>query len=443
MSINTYNIELLLQKRISLTTNPEELLSLFKVAQYLKNNSVYTVNTIDDLPDVTGNQGKLYYVTSDKTICVVGQYGWTVLGEIDFLPGNRVWTWGNNRAYQLGDSTTINRSSPVTTIGGGTNWEQVAPSFYFAAAIKTDGTLWTWGTSTEGALGAGANTERSSPGTTAGGGTNWSQVSVGLTATGAIKTDGTLWMWGGNNKLLGTGDTLSRTSPVTTAGGGTNWKQISVNMNHASAIKTDGTLWTWGANWYGILGEGTQTSRLSPGTTAGGGTDWSQVSCGRYHTAAVKTDGTLWTWGNNSTGQLGDDTTIDRSSPGTTAGGGSNWKQVDLGNQHTTAIKTDGTLWAWGDNIYGTIGDGTTTNRSSPVTTASAGTDWLQVSAGANHSAAMKTNGTIWTWGNNIYGQLGDGTTNNQSSPTAVLGSSTRWSYIEAGYATTAGIQTL
>jgi alpha-tubulin suppressor-like RCC1 family protein len=216
--------------------------------------------------------------------------------------------------------------------------------------------LWTWGANYIGVLGDNTTTARSSPGTTAGGGVNWASVSIALfnntsfsqsTQAAGIKIDSTLWTWGDNyassfvGGALGTGDKVNRSSPGTTAGGGTNWKQVSVGTNNSSssaaraymaAIKTDGTLWTWGDNYGGqSLGDGTATARSSPGTTAGGGSNWKQVSCGATRTnAAIKTDGTLWTWGYNDFGQLGTGNTTSRSSPGTTLGN-STWKSVTGG----------------------------------------------------------------------------------------------------------------
>ena len=152
----------------------------------------------------------------------------------------------------------------------------------------------------------------------------------------------------------------------------------------------DGTLWTWGYNPYGSLGDNTTTNKSSPVQTIAGGTNWKQVSASGSHTAAIKTDGTLWTWGQNNFGQLGDNTTTSKYSPVQTIAGGTNWKQVSCGTMHTAAIKTDGTLWIWGSNSYGQLGDNTTTYKSSPVQTISAGTDWKQVSCGYNHTAAIK-----------------------------------------------------
>ena len=347
----------------------------------------------------------------------------------------QLWAWGYDAYGQLGDGTTSSRLSPVTTIGG-TTWKQVScTSYHHAAAIKSDGTLWTWGHNTYGQLGDNTTSSRSSPVTVAGGGTNWAQVSTGSFFVAAIKTDGTLWTWG-QNTYGGLGVTASRSSPGTVTGGGTNWKQVSAGLYHTAAIKTDGTLWAWGYDAYGQLGDGTTTNKSSPVTVSGGGTNWKQVSCSNgYNTAAIKTDGTLWTWGRDQYGQLGHNTvSVNTSSPVTVSGGGTNWKQVACGYAYTAVIKTDGTLWTWGYNNNGQLGTGTTSYRSSPGTTVGGGTNWKQVSPGLWHTAAIKSDGTLWTWGINDFGQLGNGTTSIRSSPVTVAGGGTNWKQVSAAF---------
>jgi len=207
-----------------------------------------------------------------------------------------------------------------------------------------------------------------------------------------------LWTWGyGTQGQLGTNTTTDKSTPVTTSAGGTNWKQVSTGRYHCAAIKTDGTLWTWGVGGLGApgaLGDNTATNKSTPVTTFAGGTNWKQVSAGSQHCAAIKTDGTLWTWGDGSQGKLGDNnSTTNKSTPVTTFAGGTNWKQVSGGGQHCAAIKTDGTLWTWGRGNEGQLGDNTATNKSTPVTTSAGGTNWKQVSAGGNaggnHCAAV------------------------------------------------------
>jgi alpha-tubulin suppressor-like RCC1 family protein len=350
-----------------------------------------------------------------------------------------LWTWGSNTDGSLGIGTTTARSSPGTTVGGGATWTQVviggSQNGYTLAGVKSDGTLWTCGYNFKGGLGDGSTTSRSSPGTTAGGGTTWKQVAMQMNGgifMSAVKTDGTLWTWGYDGYgVLGAGtNNTSRSSPGTTAGGGTNWKQVACGYGAAvGAVKTDGTLWTWGTNGAGQLGDGTTSTRSSPVTTAGGGTNWKQLSMGASFSAAIKNDGTLWTWGSGGGGTLGTNNTTNRSSPGTTSGGGTNWKQVSGGSYHCTAIKTDGTLWTWGTNTNGSLGTGDTTDRSSPGTTVGGGTDWktLAFNQGTYTTAALKTDGTLWTWGGNAAGTLGTNNTTSRSSPGTTVANFTSW----------------
>jgi len=354
-----------------------------------------------------------------------------------------LWTWGYNTYGQLGDNTLVNKSSPVQTVAGGTNWKLVACGKYHTAAIKTDGTLWLWGRNTYGQLGDNTITHRSSPVQTVAGGTNWKLVAGGRYHTAAIKTDGTLWLWGYNTYgQLGDNTLVNKSSPIQTVAGGTNWKLVSGGYYHTAAIKTDGTLWTWGYNTYGALGDNTLVSKTSPVQTVAGGTNWKQVASGLWHTAAIKTDGTLWTWGYNNYGALGDNTSTSRSSPVQTVAGGTNWKSVASGGIHTAAIKTDGTLWLWGRNTYGQLGDNTIVHRSSPVQTVAGGTNWKSVASGGEyHTAAIKTDGTLWLWGHNTYGQLGDNTVVNKSSPVQTVSGGTNWIMVASGYYHTAAIR--
>jgi len=363
---------------------------------------------------------------------------------IDQYVGDQLWTWGRTNNGQLGNAQTTSRSTPVTTFAGGSSWKQVSCGYAHVAAIKTDGTLWTWGGGTSGRLGDAQLGSRSTPVTTFAGGTNWKQVASGNAHTVAIKTDGTLWTWGfGANGQLGTNDTIQRSTPVTTFAGGSSWKQVSSGGNHTAAIKTDGTLWTWGLGTSGQLGNAQTTNVSTPVITVAGGNNWKQVSSGNAHTVAIKTDGTLWTWGGGSSGQLGNAQTTSRSTPVTTFAGGSSWKQVSSGNAHTVAIKTDGTLWTWGGGSSGQLGNAQTTSRSTPVTTFAGGSSWKQVSSGGNHTAAIKTDGTLWTWGSGGFGRLGiNDITPNRSTPVTIFAGGSSWKQVSSGGYYTAAITT-
>ena len=364
-----------------------------------------------------------------------------------------VWGVGNNENGELGDDTTDNRSSPVQTICGGSNWVEINCGYYNIAGLKDDGTLWTWGLNSDGGLGDNTTDEKSSPVQTICGGTDWKTMVVGTyyEHCAAIKNDGTLWLWGRNNDgEIGDETTDDRSSPVQTICGGTDWKQIASGGNHTAAIKNNGTLWTWGENSSGSeesedlngqLGDNTSVSKSSPVQTVCGGTDWKSVSCGERFTAAIKDNGTLWTWGENYNGQLGDETTDNKSSPVQTICGGTDWKQISCGDNHMIAIKNDGTCWTWGYNAYGQLGDETTDDRSSPVQTVTYGTDWKQVDGGQDHSAAIKNDGTCWVWGDNGSGRLGLDDTDSRSSPVQTIMADTNWLYVSAGYETTFGIR--
>ena len=365
-------------------------------------------------------------------------------GMIDqYASTGSLWTWGRNTYGGLGDNTIADKSSPIQTIAGGTNWKQVAGGRYHTAAIKTDGTLWSWGRNTYGELGDNTIAHKSSPVQTIAGGTNWKLVASGWLHTAAIKTDGTLWTWGYNYYgTLGDNTIANKSSPVQTIAGGTNWKLVAGGRYHTAAIKTDGTLWLWGRNNYGQLGDNTRVSKSSPVQTIDDeGTNWKSVSGGTAHTAAIKTDGTLWLWGTNYYGTLGDETIIDKSSPIQTVAGGTNWKLVASGDYYTAAIKTDGTLWTWGRNNYGSLGDNTIAHKSSPIQTIAGGTNWKQVECGTDYIAAIKTDGTLWTWGANFYGMLGDNTDISKSSPVQTIAGGTNWKLIGGGMMHTVAIR--
>jgi alpha-tubulin suppressor-like RCC1 family protein len=356
-----------------------------------------------------------------------------------------LWTWGGNTFGALGVNDTTSRSTPVTTILGGTNWK-----FVFgrdnSSVIKSDGTLWLWGLNNS-SLGINNNATRNTPVTTILGETNWKSVAGGNNYTAAIKTDGTLWTWGSrsgggaSSGQLGVNDNISRSTPVTTILGGNDWKSVSCGSDFTAAIKTDGTLWVWGVNDNGALGVNDTTSRSTPVTTLLGGNNWKSTANGASYLVAIKTDGTLWLWGDNNFGQLGINDRTERSTPVTTILGGTNWKSVECGNIYTLAIKTDGTLWGWGENTSGQLGVNDITSRSTPVTTLLGGNNWKSVTGGDFHTAAIKTDGTLWLWGGNGDGKLGVNDTATRNTPVTTILGGNDWKSVACGDAHTIAIK--
>ena len=381
-------------------------------------------------------------ITKDYLLSVYGSLLDTLAPGITPTPA--LWVWGDNNFGQLGVNDTTTRSTPVTTLLGGTNWKSIACGSNHTVALKTDGTLWSWGVNNFGQLGVNNTGNRFTPVTTLLGGTNWKSIACGFSYTVALKTDGTLWSWGSNSYgQLGINNTTIRSTPVTTLLGGTNWKSIAGGANHTVALKTDGTLWNWGFNSYGQLGINNSITRSTPVTTLLGGTNWKSIDCGYFHTVALKTDGTLWSWGANNFGQLGVNNTTNISTPVTTLLGGTDWKSIAGGGRYTVALKTNGTLWSWGRNDFGALGINDTTDRSTPVTTLLGGTNWKSIASGGRYTVALKTDGTLWTCGRNNFGQFGVNDTTDRSTPVTTLLGGTNWKSIAGGYLYTVAIQSV
>ena len=241
-----------------------------------------------------------------------------------------------------------------------------------------------------------------------------------------MKTDGTLWMWGdGTYGQLAQNPPVSRSSPIQVPG--TQWTHIKSGLN-TLALKSDGTLWTWGYDNNGALGQNTNTVHQSSPVQIPG-TAWDDISIGRNAAAlATKTDGTLWAWGGNSYGNLGDNTILFKSSP--TQIPGTQWDRISAAQNVSYisyATKTDGTLWAWGYNLNGALGQNDTTERSSPVQIS--GTSWEGIKSGYRYMVARKSDNTLWAWGYNDNGELGQNSEIYYSSPVQVPG--TTWGQVK------------
>ncbi|MDI9525557.1 MAG: Ig-like domain-containing protein [Desulfomonilia bacterium] len=327
--------------------------------------------------------------------------------------------------------TTIGQAAP----SGQSAWAAVDAGETHVLAIKEDGTLWAWGDNSSGQLGDGTRTSQNVP-VQVGRGADWDIVSAGRIASLAIRTNGTLWAWG--QGMLGDGlPTRVSVVPVQ-IGSGDDWLSVDIGpmYNFVMALREHAEIWAWGENKSSLLGDPDTIDNSLVPMRIGDDDDWVMLSAGKDHVTAIKSDGSLWAWGCNIHGQLGDGRGGDPGNDHQVGvpeqiGTGSSWYFVSNGDQYSLAIKTDRTLWAWGHNNYGQLGDGTRTSRNVPVSVdSSAG--WKIVSAGWDHSAGIKEDGTLYTWGSNGNGQLGDGTTTFKTSPVQV-GIGKRWLDVAAG----------
>jgi cysteine-rich repeat protein len=321
-----------------------------------------------------------------------------------------LYCWGDNSEKQLGIAQA---KSPILTPGqlAGNRWLSTTTGQFHACAVDSSNVVTCWGRADSGQLGKVASNGQIVQVTDS----DWATVSAGAYHTCAKKLDNSLWCWGQNfSGQLGLGlsaptevDAPSKVSDDLT------WAVLSVGSGHACATKRDGTLWCWGSNSNGQIGLGTTVTAFSPTQVAGSG--FISVSAGASHTCAVHADGTLACWGLNDIGQLGDGTTGQKSVPTPVAA--TDWALVGAGASHTCAIKIDGSLWCWGDNTTGELGDGTMSGHLLPTKVTNPVGPWSEMALGNGHTCASLSAGSLYCWGDNSKGQLGDGTTTTRTKP--------------------------
>ena len=342
-----------------------------------------------------------------------------------------LFAWGLNQAGQLGDNSTVNSTVPVSVIGL-TGVTGVSGGLSHSLAVRADGTAWAWGLNVDGELGNNSTTSSSVP-VPVSNLTGVTQVSGGGWHSLALTSGGTVWAWGDNQYgQLGNNSETNSSVPVqvkdaTAASYLTGVVGIAAGNFHSLALLSDGTVWGWGNNIYGQLGNDTDlNSELVP-VQVSGLTSVIAVAAGYYHSLALEADGTVWAWGDNSDGQLGSDSTAESSVP-VQVSGLAGIIAIAGGAYHNLALRNDGTVWAWGNNTYGQLGYSVFSARVSvPVQVQDpTGTTYLSrvlaIAAGYYHSLALKSDGTVWTWGDNTYGELGNNSLSTSALPVQVSG---------------------
>jgi alpha-tubulin suppressor-like RCC1 family protein len=349
----------------------------------------------------------------------------------------RLWGWGRNLNGVLGTNTSLlMTTSIIQTVAGGDTWQQLG-SFKYSntfGAVKNDMKLFMWGNNSYGQIGNESVVNISSPVAVATDKT-WRNVFGNYGTTFALSNDYKIWAWGYNNYgQLAQQDLIHRSSPVQILSA-SSWYDLSFAGSFVTAIDFNNKIWGWGNNSMNVLGDSTISGFSSPIQIVSNDYNWQKVSNGSRFYMAIRSDGTLWGAGLNSQGQLGREDTVHRSSIVQVIGDLSKWKSISCGYRFVTGIKENGTLWTWGSNNTGQLGDGTTVNRSSPVQTTLGGDDWLEVSISDLFVAAIKKDGRVYTWGyGDVYGSLGNIPAYNksQSNPVQVETFGRLWNKVEA-----------
>ena len=413
---------------------PTQTIALFSTSPAV---DAIPVSPINYCTDTNGNP-----VTTDQRGVARPQGPACDIGAFELNPSLQAEAWGYNNDGELGNGTTTDSDTPVqvNTLSGLT---AIAGGDYHSLALKSDGTVWTWGENAYGELGNGTLSTSDTPVQVLGpGGSGYLTGVVAIAGIGfhslALRSDGTVWAWGDNGYCeLGNGTTTNSDTPVQVLGSGgsgylTGIVAIAGGIYHSLALRSDGTVWTWGYNYYGApTNSNTPVQVLGPGGS-GSLTGIVAIAGGSTDSLALKNDGTVWAWGYNEYGELGNGTFTTSGTPVQVVGpGGSGYLTgvvaIAGGSVHSLAVKGDGTVWAWGHNEYGELGNGTLTTSDTPVQVLGPGgsgylTGMVAVAGAVYHSLALKSDGTVWAWGNNAYGELGNGTFTESETPVQVSG---------------------
>ncbi len=331
--------------------------------------------------------------------------------------------WGQNVYGQLGDNSTTQRNAPVDVAGLSSGVVAVAAGAYHSCALTTAGGVKCWGSNEFGQLGDNTIAQRNTPVDVAGLTSDVLAVATGSTHTCALTMAGGVKCWGYNEfGQLGDNTIAQRSGPVDVAGLASGVLAVAAGLYHSCALTVAGGVKCWGYNGQGQLGDNTTTQRNAPVDVAVLSGGALAVAAGGSHTCALTTAGGVKCWGNNGDGQLGDNTIAQRNTPVDVAGLTSGVLAVATGNTHTCALTAAGGVKCWGNGGAGQLGDGSTTQRSTPVDVVGLTSDAAAVAAGYFHSCALTTTGGVKCWGNNGQGQLGDNSTTQRNAPVDLAG---------------------
>jgi alpha-tubulin suppressor-like RCC1 family protein len=352
----------------------------------------------------------------------------------------RAYCWGYNFYGQLGSGSNTgpefcpspSGAFPCSTgpvpVTGGFHFFQVSAGQSFSCGLTTDSLAYCWGSNQKGELGDGSGTDHLAP-TAVAGGRRFRQLRAGLDQACAIDLNAVAWCWGANfSGQIGDGSNTVRPTPVRVSGG-LHWRQLSGGNSFTCGVTTDNHAYCWGNNGNGQIGDSTKVSRLKPSPVKGG-ILFRQIDAGWSHTCAVSTTNLAYCWGLGGFGQIGNGGKSQARIWPAAVGGMRSFDHVNAGGNHSCGVTMSGVGYCWGLNQDGQLGIGTNIGPETcfgqscstrPVRVVG-GLSLAQVNAGYQHTCGRTTYGKVWCWGDNTYGQLGDGTRTNRPAPVAVSG---------------------
>jgi alpha-tubulin suppressor-like RCC1 family protein len=361
----------------------------------------------------------------------------------------RAWGWGYNTSGQLGDNSITSRLTPVSVLGAVKTFCQISGGQNHSLAIDKNGRAWGWGLSSGGQTGLGGVLFSSTPVSITGAIKTFCAISAGDGFSTAIDKNGRAWAWGANNGgQLGDNSIVQKTSPVSVLGTVRTFCKITGGgvLNSSSftlALDKNGRAWSWGYNGVGQLGNNAVTSQLTPVSVLGAVKTFCEISNGvnQAFALAIDKNGRAWAWGVNGNGQLGNNTVISQRTPVSVLGAVKTFCKVSVGGFHSLAIDKNGRLWAWGNNSNGQLGNNTSANSvCTPVSVLGAIKTFCHIAGGNSQSVAIDKNGQAWGWGFNGSGQTGDGSATDRLTPVSVQGQKKTFCKIASGNGVTLSI---
>lgn len=381
---------------------------------------------------------------TNKTFCViaVGNVATNHASAIDRY--GRVWTWGSGTSGGLGNNQTGPRSTPVSICGAVKTFCKIYTGQNRVTAIDQFGRAWSWGSGAFGALGINLAANRSTPVSVCGAVKTFCEIALGNAHAVILQNNGRLWSWGPNTQgQLGINTAVgSALTPVSVCGAVKTFCKVDASTNTSQAIDKYGMIWSWGLGTSGILGNNQTGNRSTPVSVCGAVKTFCKISTGGTFAVAIDKYGKVWTWGSNTGSQLGDGTTTDRSTPIAVGGATKTFCEISTGNAHTVAVDKNGKFWVWGNtaNTSGELGLGFRAVTPSKIVSNNRSFCNVKGSGTGETGFFLDNLGTVWGWGLNTLGKLGNNSTSIVCSPVSLAGATKTFCEISAGSAATSAI---